>query len=275
MSVRRLLPLAVLVAPVLSLAACETPSPAQRRLLDSMIGHTPVEVVRAFGVPTRTYSADGHETTFAGNCLGHFLMVNLLLDSVASGGRVVWTASGTHDPALLDGKTVGRAAEPDARALARQGRDGKPISGGRRYASSKLCTIMYAYELDRRLRLAGAQIASIAYDPGFLPDTGMGLGAPAIFRTSLVKSLLRKLGMTMGEMPLSGEALAMLDQDVAYSGTSGKYFHSKNGVLCETRSSVASYDATAAAKLWSDSEQLVGLKDSERPATLRNRGHSR
>jgi NAD(P)-dependent dehydrogenase (short-subunit alcohol dehydrogenase family) len=215
-----------------------------------------------------TYSADGYETTFAGNCLGHFLLVNLLLDSVASGGRIVWTASGTHDPALMDGKSVGRAAEPDARTLAQQGRDGKPISGGRRYATSKLCTIMYAYELERRLGRAEAAVASIAYDPGFLPETGMGLGAPAIFRSSVVKFLLRKLGMTMGQMPLSGEALAILDQDAAYGGSSGKYFHSKNGVLSETRSSLASYNATAAAKLWSDSEELVRLKDSERPETL-------
>ncbi len=219
-----------------------------------------------------TYSADGYETTFAGNCLGHFLLVNLLLDSVAPNGRILWTASGTHDPALLDGKTVGKAAEPNAKALAQQGRAGKPISGGRRYATSKLCTIMYAYELDRRLRLNETPVASIAYDPGFLPDTGMGLGAPAIFRTRLVKLLLSKLGMTMGQMPLSGEALAVLDQDIAYGGSSGKYFHSKNGLLSETRSSVASYDAVAAAKLWNDCEELVGLQNSERPKLMQ--GHA-
>ncbi len=217
-----------------------------------------------------TYSADGYEETFAGNCLGHFLLVNLLLDSVASDGRIVWTASGTHDPALMDGKSVGKAVKPDANALAQQGRDGKPISGGRRYATSKLCIILYAYELDRRLRRAGTPVASIAYDPGFLPDTGMGLGAPAIFRSSIVKFLLRKLGMTMGQMPLSGEALGMLDEDAAYANSSGKYFHSKNGVLSEARSSVVSYEEERAVKLWSDSEQLVRLKDSERPATLRN-----
>ena len=187
---------------------------------------------------------------------------------MAAGGRIVWTASGTHDPALVDGKSVGKAVDPDANALAQQGRDGKPISGGRRYATSKLCIILYAYELDRRLRGAGTPIASIAYDPGFLPDTGMGLGAPGIFRTSAVKFILRKLGMTMGQMPLSGEALAMLAEDAAYANISGRYYHSKNGVLSETRSSVVSYEENAAVKLWSDSEHLVQLANSERPCTL-------
>jgi NAD(P)-dependent dehydrogenase (short-subunit alcohol dehydrogenase family) len=230
-----------------------------------MLGAPLSGIICNAGVQTNgpaSYSADGYETTFASNCLGHFLLVNLLLNSVAPAGRIVWTASGTHDPALMDGKSVGKAAEPDAKALATQGRDGKPISGGRRYATSKLCVIMYAYELDRRLRKAGSTVSSIAYDPRFLPDMGMGLGAPAIFRTSLVKFALRKLGMTMGQMPLSGEALAMLDQDAVYEDSSGKYYHSKNGVLSETRSSLASYDTAAWAKLWSDSEQLVGLNHS-------------
>ena len=57
MSLRRLFPL---VVPLLVLAGCAVPSPAQRRLLDSMVGKPPVDVVRAFGVPTRTYSTDGH-----------------------------------------------------------------------------------------------------------------------------------------------------------------------------------------------------------------------
>jgi hypothetical protein len=49
------------------------------------------------------------------------------------------------------------------------------------------------------------------------PDTGVGLGAPAIFRTSLIKFVLRKLGITIGQMPLSGEALAILDRDETYA----------------------------------------------------------
>ena len=215
-----------------------------------------------------SYSADGYEETFAGNCLGHFLLTNLLLDSVAADGRIVWTASGTHDPALMDGKTVGAAAEPDAKALVRQGRNGKPISGGRRYATSKLCTILYAYELDRRLRRAGTPLASIAYDPGFIPETGMGRMAPSIFRSSAAKFVLKTLGVTMGRMPFSGEALGILAADPAFGGGSGKYFHAKDGVLSQTRSSAVSYDAAKAAKLWNDSEELVQLAATERPSWL-------
>ena len=215
-----------------------------------------------------SYSADGYEETFAGNCLGHFLLTNLLLDSVAAGGRILWTASGTHDPALMDGKTAGAAAEPDAKALAQEGRNGKPISGGRRYATSKLCTILYAYEMDRRLQRPGKQVVSIAYDPGFMPETGMGRMAPAFFRSSAAKFVLRKIGVTMGQMPFSGEALGMLAVDASFAGASGKYFHSKDGVLSETRSSVASYDEGKAARLWRDSEDLVHLEAGERPHRL-------
>ena len=215
-----------------------------------------------------TYSADGYEETFASNCLGHFLLVNLLLDSLEPDARIVWTTSGTHDPALLDGKSVGVAALPDANALARQGRTGTPISGGQRYTSSKLCVVMYAYELDRRLRRNGSQIESMAYDPGFVPDAGMGLAAPAMFRTKIVKSLLRRLGMTMGQMPLSGEALALLARDVAFAKMSGKYFHSNNGKLSEAKSSKVSYNTELAGKLWGDSRLLVQLEDRERAARI-------
>lgn len=219
-----------------------------------------------------TYSADGYEETFAGNCLGHFLMINLLLDSVAKGGRLVWTASGTHDPASMDGKTVGEAVEPDAKMLAQEGRHGKAISGGRRYATSKLCTILYAYELDRRLRRVGTPITSIAYDPGFIPDTGMGLMAPAIFRSSAAKFVLRTIGVTMGQMPFSGDALGMLAVDPTFAHESGKYFHSKDGLLSEARSSAVSYDQERARNLWGDSEELVHLVASELPQCLKAPG---
>ncbi len=219
-----------------------------------------------------SYSADGYEETFATNCLGHFLLTNLLLDSVADGGRVVWTVSGTHNPDTMDGKSVGAAAEPDARKLAYEGKNGKAISGGRRYSSSKLCEMLYAYELDRKLRSAGARVASIAYDPGFIPETGlvrtMNPLMVAMIRSAPMKGLSRAMGVTMGELPFSGEALARMAAGPEFAEASGKYFHSKDGALSEAQSSKTSHDERKASKLWSDSEVLVHLEAAERPRRL-------
>ena len=220
-----------------------------------------------------SYSADGYEETFAVNFLGHFLLVNLLLDCVADGGRVVFTASGTHDPDTVDGKIVGVAVEPDANALANEGKGGrKPISGGKRYTTSKLSIILYAYELDRRLRRAGVPVASIAFDPGLISETGLTRTSPRfvqrLTRTSLLQGLFRRLGVTMGSLGFSGDALARLVADPAFADSSGKYFQSKNGTFIEARSSKVSYDEAKAAKLWKDAEQLVHLQASERPLRL-------
>ncbi|XAO71413.1 MAG: hypothetical protein AAYR33_10835 [Acetobacteraceae bacterium] len=55
MRLLRLLP----VIGVLALSACATPTLQQRKVLDSMIGKSDVDVVRAFGVPSRSFEAGG------------------------------------------------------------------------------------------------------------------------------------------------------------------------------------------------------------------------
>ena len=215
-----------------------------------------------------SFSADGYEQTFATNCLGNFLLVNLLLGDVERGGRIVFTASGTHDPATMDGKMVGAAVAPDAIALSNQGKHGKPISGGKRYSTSKLCTILYAYELDRRLKTADVRIASIAFDPGLIVETGLSRSAPPIaqrmMRTGPVKWLCKALGVTMGSIPFSGDSLADVAIGSRFADASGKYIQSHNGQLIEARSSKVSYDEAVARKLWADSEMLVHLRPEEK-----------
>lgn len=225
-----------------------------------------------FGSPV-SYSVDGYEETFATNYLGHFLLVDLLLDNVADDGRIVFTASGTHDPATTDGKMVGVAAKANAMTLANDGKQGaKPLSGGKRYSTSKLCTILYAYELDRRLKGAGSSIASIAFDPGSVPETGLLKAMPKpvqwLSKTWVMKSIMKRAGVTMGTIGFSGAALAKMAADPAFANGSGKYFQSNDGRLIEQRSSVTSYDKASAARLWQDSETLTHLLPAERPALL-------
>ena len=56
MKIPRLLPAAALLV----LSACAVPSPAERKLLDSMIGRSETDLLRSFGVPTRDFTAQGH-----------------------------------------------------------------------------------------------------------------------------------------------------------------------------------------------------------------------
>lgn len=212
-----------------------------------------------------SYSTDGYEETFATNFLGHFLLVNLLRDEMAENGRIVFTASGTHDPETMDGKMVGRPVEPDAIKLANTGKDGeKPISGGQRYTTSKLCVILFAYELDRRLRMSGDSIESIAFDPGFIPETGLARSAPTFVQflstTRLVKWFVGKMGVTMSTARFSGAGLAEIIISPEFKNSSGKYIQAKDGKLEEARSSKTSYDRMLAARLWTDAERLAGVK---------------
>ncbi|MEW5420576.1 SDR family NAD(P)-dependent oxidoreductase [Amorphus sp. 3PC139-8] len=208
------------------------------------------------------YSEDGYELTFATNCLGHFHLLELVADKIADGGRIIFTASGTHDPDTMDGKLAGKVVEPDAIVLANAGKDGAaPISAGKRYSTSKLCNVLTAYELHRRLRRAGAGTASIAFDPGFIPDSGFirGMPRPAqwLMKTSAARWLFKRIGVTMGSLEFSGAMLARLAADPAFANGSGKYFQCDSGEFEEARSSVLSFDTQRAAKLWNQMEALT------------------
>jgi len=221
-----------------------------------------------------SYSPDGYERTFATNFLGHFLLVELLFDLITAQGRIVFTASGTHDPDTTDGKMVGRAVEPDAFALANDGKSGTaPLTPGVRYATSKLCTIMHAYELDRRLRHERSSVLSIAFDPGSVPETGLLREMPRAVRwiamTSAMKWVMKRMGVTLGSVGFSGAGLAKVVADPDYADASGQYIQSNDGRLIRTQSSKISYDRDRALKLWSDCRTLVSLQPDEEPLQLR------
>jgi NAD(P)-dependent dehydrogenase (short-subunit alcohol dehydrogenase family) len=107
---------------------------------------------------------------------------------------------------------VGAAVEPDAVTLANDGKHGaKALSAGVRYSTSKLCTVMYAYELDRRLRKAGRSVSSIAFDPGSVPKTGFLRGMPAPVRwvstSAAMKWVSKRMGVTVSTVGFLGSVV--------------------------------------------------------------------
>ncbi|RSM79801.1 short-chain dehydrogenase [Amycolatopsis sp. WAC 01375] len=106
----------------------------------------------------RQETADGLELTFATNHLGHFVLAHRLMPllEAAEAGRVVTT-----------GSFVGKSAELDLDDLQSK-RDYQPK---RTYARSKQAQMLFAFELDRRLRAAGSTVLSVVDHPGGALDS--------------------------------------------------------------------------------------------------------
>ena len=201
-------------------------------------------------------SSDGYEQTFAVNHLGHFLLVNLLLDAIEEPGRVVIVSSNTHDPKRSTGIPAPRYT--GARALAHSGADwagsdSLSVAGRRRYSTSKLCNVLFAYELDRRV--CGRAITVNAFDPGMMPGTGLARDYP---RAQRLAWRLLLPALTLGSRNVhtprqSARALARLVSDPELERESGKYWSEAK----QSRSSEESYDAAKALELWNTSMELL------------------
>src|SRR6266566_6118684 len=148
--------------------------------------------------------------TFGVNCLGHFLLVNLLLPHLVTPARIVFVSSDAHEPeyqsALHRFVGINPPHYRDPRALAWPERYPDPEErnetpqkvGMRRYSTSKLCDVFYAYEFARRLDTNGYStpehpITVNAFNPGPTPGTGLARDAGAFgqFGWNVLFPLLR------------------------------------------------------------------------------------
>ncbi|MBC7974218.1 MAG: SDR family NAD(P)-dependent oxidoreductase, partial [Myxococcales bacterium] len=186
-----------------------------------------------------TATADGIEANFGVNHLGHFALTLHLLAVLADPARIVVVSSSGHDPTTMAGRS-GPPAWPGAEALA------SPVSPNAsqmapmsRYTTSKLCNVLFAYELDRRLAAAGRRVAVNAFDPGVVLGTTLGRELSAFNRFLLSQPwLLRVAGARVVTSADAGRHLASLAADPAFEGMRGKYFEGTR----EVKSSADSYD---------------------------------
>jgi NAD(P)-dependent dehydrogenase (short-subunit alcohol dehydrogenase family) len=193
------------------------------------------------------WTEDGVEITFGVNHLGHFALVRGLLDILTQPARILVVSSGTHDPSKRTGMPDPRYTS--AAELAHP--KGSVDDGRRRYTTSKLCNLLFTYELNRRL---GHGVTVNAFDPGLMPGSGLARDYPPMQRLAW-RYLLPALRVLPGvrSTRTSGRYLAALVHDAGFDGVSGQYFDG----LRPIQSSADSYDRDKALDLWTTSEELL------------------
>ena len=183
----------------------------------------------------RERTVDGIESTFAVNHLAYFQLTNLLLDllTASAPARVVNVSSDSHLQARkLD---VGDLPDP------------KRYFGHWAYARSKLCNLLFTYELSRRLVGSGVTVNALH---------------PGLVRTSIMTNnglSGRIFNFILGARGVSVEQGAATSIHLASSpdveGVTGLYFVKKQAVP----SSKSSYDDATAGRLWDLSAKLTGM----------------
>ena len=216
-------------------------------------------------------TVDGFETTFAVNHLAHYLMLRLLLPTLADGAIVVLTTSGTYDPATGAGLAPPRHA--DAGLLAHPDRDparnpAPRKAGEHAYTASKLCTVLTARSLSERSDVQTRRITVIAYDPGQVFGTGLAqrLSFPlriawSLLGTPVMGWPLRRFNRNLNSRAAAGNALADLALGVATPPNGRTYAALRRAQVTWPDPSELARSDELAQTLWNDSARLVGLSD--------------
>jgi NAD(P)-dependent dehydrogenase (short-subunit alcohol dehydrogenase family) len=193
-------------------------------------------------------TVDGFELTFATNHLGHFALTGLVLDRLLEtpGSRVVTMSSMGHEPGVMNFDDL------------QSEHDYKPAEA---YYQSKLANLLFTYELDRRLRVAGAPTQALAAHPGVVYTD--------LFRTrsrldrALLSPWLRPINFWAVQNVHKG-ALPVLRAATDPAARGGEYYgpHRKHdtGYPVAVESSARSHDLADQARLWHVSERLTGVE---------------
>jgi NAD(P)-dependent dehydrogenase (short-subunit alcohol dehydrogenase family) len=200
-------------------------------------------------IPRRTTS-DGFEMQLGTNHLGHFALTGLLLQRLldTAGSRVVSVSSTAHRP--------GKMHFDDLQLERNYGK-------WKAYAQSKLANLLFSFELDRRLRKAGASVISVAAHPGYAATNLQTVaakmeGSKLSERVFEFGNSLFAQSAAMGALPTLYGATAGAVQGGDYYGPD-RFFESW-GHPKKVGSTARARDAAAAAKLWEISESLTDVR---------------
>ncbi len=202
-------------------------------------------------------TADGFETQFGTNHLGHFVLVNRLASLISSGGRVIALASSGHRFADVDLDDPGFERTPYEPFFA--------------YGRSKTANILFAVAFDQRHRARGVRAAAV-HPGGIHTELARHMGEGQI--TELVERINSQLA-SEGKGPFQfktipqGAATSVWAAVVASAeDIGGRYCENchvsevvaDDVVITPVSEGVRRYalDAANADALWRKSEEMVG-----------------
>jgi NAD(P)-dependent dehydrogenase (short-subunit alcohol dehydrogenase family) len=212
---------------------------AQREGLDILLNNAGV-----MGSPRRE-TADGFESQLGTNHLGHFALTGLLLGELEGreDARVVTVSSTAHKFGRINFDNL-------------QGRSN--YFRWFAYGQAKLANVLFALELDRRLRSAGSTAISLAAHPGYAATNLQSAAPPLLDRTVMrVTNALFAQSAEMGALPLLYAATRSHLQGGLLIGPDG--FEEQRGYPKVTQPVKAGRDEQSAKRLWSVSEELTGV----------------
>ena len=194
----------------------------------------------------RRRTADGFELQFGTNHLGHFALTGLLIGEMEGreDARVVTLSSTAHK--------FGRIAFDNLGGDRRYFR-------WRAYGQSKLANLLFALELDRRLRAAGSTVKSLAAHPGY-SATNLQFAGPPGLDAAVMKVSNRVFAQDdeMGALPTLYAATEPGLASGTFCGPDG--FQEQRGHPKPVSPSGAARDEQVARRLWEVSEEMTGVR---------------
>jgi protochlorophyllide reductase len=218
-------------------------------------------------------SPQGYELSMATNHLGHFLLLQLLLDDLKRSQhpsrRLVILGTVTANSKELGGK-IPIPAPADLGDLSGfeagfkapiSMASGKPFKPGKAYKDSKLCNMITTQELHRRLH-DGTGIVFTSLYPGCVADTPLFRDTPALFR-SIFPWFQKNITGGYVSQALAGERVAQVvaDPEFAVSGVHWSWGNRqrKDGRQFSQELSDKASNPVTAQRMWDLSMKLVGL----------------
>jgi NAD(P)-dependent dehydrogenase (short-subunit alcohol dehydrogenase family) len=196
-------------------------------------------------MPPHGRTRQGYELQFGVNHLGHFALTGLLLDRLARSqdGRVVTVSSALHKR--------GRIHFDDLHGEHDYGRT-------KYYAQSKLANVVFAIELNRRLRANSVPIRSVLAHPGYSATNLQSSGPTGVGK------LLMKAGNRLFAQEAEMGALPQLYAATGADVESGQFYGpdgrgESKGFPTVVEPLDDARDRELGKRLWDISEELTGV----------------